>query len=71
MERELARPAGLEPATSWFVVVTTIVDAAQLTALEDPNRPATWTQSWTQRLPVADPIVTLLTVRGPQEFAKR
>jgi hypothetical protein len=28
----LARPAGLEPATSWFVAVKPFVDPAQLTS---------------------------------------
>jgi hypothetical protein len=30
--REMVGPAGLEPATSWFVAVNAIVDPAQLTS---------------------------------------
>ena len=56
---DLACPAGLEPATSWFVAVNTFVEPAQLTSLEPVSRVATWTQSWTQVLmnqkrPLAD-----------------
>jgi len=46
--KRLARPAGLEPATSWFVAVKTFVDPAQLTSFNEAERPATWTQLWTQ-----------------------
>jgi len=45
---KVARPAGLEPATSWFVAVNPFVDPAQLTSLGLVSRVATWTQSWTQ-----------------------
>src|SRR2546422_11682615 len=31
----MVRPAGLEPATSWFVAVNTFVDPAQLTSRKD------------------------------------
>ena len=41
----VAGPAGLEPATSWFVAVNLFVDPAQLTAQETSETPATWTQS--------------------------
>ena len=35
----LASPAGLEPATSWFVAVNLFVDPAQLTALRAQKHP--------------------------------
>jgi hypothetical protein len=46
--RLVARPAGLEPATSWFVAVNDFVDPAQLTTQRTPKRRTTWTQPWTQ-----------------------
>src|SRR5262249_60701069 len=53
IERQAARvgPAGLEPATSWFVAVNAFVDPPQLTTHKGCRRPATWTQSWTQAEP--------------------
>ena len=42
--KTMVRPAGLEPATSWFVAVNTLVDPAQLTSLEPVFGVATWTQ---------------------------
>src|SRR5262245_25103738 len=56
MQQQLARPAGLEPATSWFVAVNLFVDPAQLTARETSELPATWTQSWTQDQPAASEL---------------
>ena len=52
---QVARPAGLEPATSWFVAVTDFVDPAQLTSQRTAKWCATWTQRWTQNLMEAEP----------------
>ena len=52
----MVRPAGFEPATSWFVAVNTIVDPAQLTGWKGLCSATTWTQSWTQRIYLACPV---------------
>ena len=38
----LAGPAGLDPATSWFVAVNLFVDPAQRTARETSEMPVAW-----------------------------